>query len=43
LRDINYPGSKYNLQYDPETDRLIGTYFQAIQRQTFDVEFTRAK
>ena len=43
LRDINYPGSKYNLQYDPETDRLIGAYFQAIQRQTFDVEFTRAK
>jgi uncharacterized protein (DUF2147 family) len=43
LRDINYPGSKYDLQYDPATDRLIGTYFQAIQRQTFDVEFTRAK
>jgi uncharacterized protein (DUF2147 family) len=43
LRDVNYPGSKYDLQYDPKTDRLKGTYFQAIQRQTFDVEFTRAK
>ena len=43
LRDVNYPGSKYNLQYDPKTDRLKGTYFQAIQRQTFDVEFMRAK
>jgi len=43
LRDVNYPGSKYNLQYDPKTDRLKGTYFQAIQRQTFDVEFRRAK
>jgi uncharacterized protein (DUF2147 family) len=43
LRDVNYPGSKYNLEYDPKTDRLKGTYFQAIQRQTFDVEFVRAK
>jgi uncharacterized protein (DUF2147 family) len=43
LRDINYPGSKYNLQYDPKTDRLIGTYFQALQGATYNVEFTRAK
>ena len=43
LRDINYPGSKYNLQYDPKTDRLVGTYFQAIQGATYDVEFMKAK
>jgi hypothetical protein len=43
LRDVNYPGSKYNLQYDPKTDQLKGTYFQAIQKQTFDVEFMRVK
>ena len=43
LRDINYPGSTYKLQYDPETDRMKGTYFQAVQRQTFDVEFVRVK
>jgi hypothetical protein len=43
LRDINYPGSKYNLQYDPKTDRLIGTYFQAVQGATYYVEFVRAK
>ena len=43
LRDINYPGSKYNLQYDPGADRLRGTYFQAIQKLTFDVEFMRVK
>ena len=43
LRDINYPGSKYSLQYDPKTDRLIGTYFQAVQGETYDVEFVRAK
>jgi len=43
LRDINYPGSTYTLQYDPASDRLKGTYFQAVQRQTFDIEFMRAR
>jgi len=43
LRDVNYPGSMYNLRYDPESDRLKGTYFQAVQRETYDVEFVRAK
>jgi hypothetical protein len=43
LRDVNYPGSKYNLQYDPKTDRLKGTYFQAVEKQTFNIEFVRAK
>jgi hypothetical protein len=33
----------YNLRYDPENDRLKGTYFQAIQRETYDVEFVRTK
>ena len=43
LRDINYPGSKYNLQYEPRADRLKGTYFQAVERQTFNIEFVRVK
>jgi len=43
LRDVNYPGSKYNLKYDLKSDRLIGTYFQAVQGETYDVEFTRSK
>jgi len=43
LRDINYPGSKYILQYEPGSDRLKGTYFQAVEKQTFNVEFVRAK
>jgi hypothetical protein len=43
LRDVNYPGSKYNLQYDPRLDRLIGTYFQAVEKQTYDIEFVRVK
>ncbi len=43
LRDVNYPGSTYSLIYDPATDRLKGTYFQAVHKQTFAVEFTRAR
>jgi hypothetical protein len=43
LRDINYPGSKYNLEYDPKSDRLKGTYFQAVEKQTYDIEFVRVK
>ena len=43
LRDVNYPGSTYNLIYDLETDRLVGTYFQAVQKVTFNIEFMRGK
>jgi hypothetical protein len=41
LRDVNYPGSTYNLTYDPAEDYLKGLYFQAAQGQTFDVYFMR--
>lgn len=43
LRDANYPGSTYNLLYDPMSDRLKGTYFQAVERRSFDIEFLREK
>ena len=43
LRDVNYPGSTYTLQYDLKSDRLKGTYFQAVEKQTFNIEFARAK
>ncbi len=43
LRDVNYPGSTYNLQYDPKTDRLTGTYFQAVYGETYPIEFLRTK
>ena len=43
LRDVNYPGSTYTLSYDPATDRLSGIYFQAVQRQQFEVFFERKK
>ena len=41
LRDVNYPGSTYNLTYDPADDSLKGIYFQAAIGQTFDVYFLR--
>ena len=41
LRDVNYPGSTYRLAFSPEADRLTGAYFQAVERQTFDVMFVR--
>ena len=41
LRDENYPGCLYKLTFMPETDRLLGTYFQAQAQQTYEVEFVR--
>lgn len=41
LRDINYPGSKYNLAYTSEQDVLIGTYFLAVTKETYSVRFLR--
>jgi hypothetical protein len=43
LRDVNYPGSTYQLTYDPVSDRLAGAYFQAKLRETYDVHFERLK
>jgi len=43
LRDTNYPGSTYQLSYDPATDRLRGTYFQAALRESYEVVFGRVK
>jgi len=43
LRDQNYPGSTYSINYLPEGDFLAGEYFQAVERSTFYVEFVRNK
>jgi hypothetical protein len=43
LRDVNYPGSTYNLIYDPPMDRWVGTYFQAVQKVSYNIEFMRSK
>ena len=43
LRDVNYPGSTYDLTYQPESDELKGNYYQAVIRQNFEVAFVRVK
>jgi uncharacterized protein (DUF2147 family) len=43
LQDQNYPGSLYNLEYQPHVDKLTGTYFQAVERVSYKVEFSRLK
>lgn len=41
LQDANYPGSTYTLAYDVKTDRLVGTYYQAVAKETYEVFFVR--
>ena len=41
LRGTGYPGSTYTLIYDPDKDALLGFYYQAVQRQNYDVVFVR--
>ncbi len=42
LRDVNYPGSTYTLNYLPDRDILAGEYYQAVEGLTFYVEFVRS-
>ncbi len=41
LRAGGYDGSTYELGYDRANDRLAGTFYQAVAKQRFDVEFER--
>jgi len=41
LRDVNYPGSTYTLQFFPEKKELTGNYFQATQQMNYEVVFNR--
>ena len=41
LQAAGYPGSTYDLVYDPAHDALVGIYFQAAMRQRFEVVFVR--
>lgn len=41
--DVGYPGSTYNLGYDAASGQLKGLYYQAVQRQQFDVVFVRQR
>ena len=41
LRAGGYGGSTYELIYDPVGDRLKGTYFQAVAKQRYEIQFVR--
>lgn len=41
LQAGGYAGSTYDLRYEPATDRLWGTFYQAVAKQKFDVYFVR--
>jgi hypothetical protein len=43
LRDENYPGSIYNIRYDPQSDRLRGDYYQAVAQEHYQIFFERMK
>ena len=43
MRDVNYPGSTYTLNYLSDRDILAGDYYQAVEGLTFYVEFARNK
>ena len=41
LRAGGYAGSSYALNYDPASDQLKGTYYQAVAQQKYDIYFVR--
>lgn len=41
LQAGGYSGSTYDLLYEPATNRLKGTFYQAVAKQKFDVYFVR--
>jgi hypothetical protein len=43
LQAGGYAGSVYDLVYDAASDRLKGTFRQAVAKQTFEVHFVRRK
>jgi hypothetical protein len=43
LQDENYQGSMYQLTFDDQTGKLVGTYYQAVSGQTYEVNFTQTK
>jgi uncharacterized protein (DUF2147 family) len=43
LSDENYPGSTYNLVYDPQSDQLRGDYYQAVAQEHYQIFFERLK
>ena len=43
MNDTNYQGSNYKLTYDEQKGQLAGFYYQAVAKQTYEVEFNKEK
>jgi hypothetical protein len=43
LRAAGYDGSTYELRYDAASDQWLGSYYQAVAKQSFEVQFARVK
>ena len=43
LSDENYPECLYKLSFDDASGTLIGTYYQAVAKQTYEVSFKKIK
>ena len=41
LRAGGYDGSIYELRLDAASGRLVGSFFQAVAKQSYEVQFTR--
>ncbi len=41
LQDEGYPGCTYTLTYDPAANCLAGDYYQAAQREHYNIVFSR--
>jgi hypothetical protein len=41
FREDLYPGSSFSLNYLPEKDQLLGTYFDALTNESYTVSFKR--
>ena len=41
LNDVNYQGSTYELTYNERSENLVGIFYQAKVKQTFDVYFVK--
>ena len=41
LTDKDYDGSNYLLSYDEESGKLVGLYYQAVAKQTYEVSFNK--
>ncbi len=43
LRDEGYPGCTYRLRYEPLRDQLVGVYYQAALKESYEINFERQR